>query len=93
MAIKKDNTTLQKTVVYLHAKNRMSLISWDIAKILRTWYLGYFGQDEPQPWKTSGKVNLMFIYMQKINLFPDVFVEILHFKESWNLIGQGHFAS
>ena len=35
----------------------------------------------------------MFIYMQKINLFPDVFVEMLHFKESWNLIAQGHFAS
>ena len=33
----------------------------------------------------------MFIYIQKIILVPQFFFEILHFKESFNLIGQEHF--
>ena len=30
----------------------------------------------------------MFIYMQKMNVIPDFLLDILHFKESCNLIGQ-----
>ena len=33
----------------------------------------------------------MFIYMQKISLVANFFLEILHFKESYNLTGQEHF--
>ena len=33
----------------------------------------------------------MFIYVEKVKLFPRFFLEILHFKESYNLIGQEHF--
>ena len=34
----------------------------------------------------------MFICMPKINFIIHFFLEILHFKESWNLIGQQHFS-
>ena len=33
----------------------------------------------------------MFIHKQKINLIPQFFLEVLHFKESCNLIGQEYF--
>ena len=33
----------------------------------------------------------MFIHKQKINLIPQFFLEILHFKESCSLTGQEHF--
>ena len=32
----------------------------------------------------------MFNFKQKINLIPQVSLQILHFKESWNPIGQEH---
>ena len=31
--------------------------------------------------------------MLKINFIIHLFLEMLHFKESWNLIGQQHFGS
>ena len=33
----------------------------------------------------------MFICKQKINLIPQFVSQILHFKESYNLIGREHF--
>ena len=33
----------------------------------------------------------MFIFMSKIHFITHFFLEILHFKESWNLIGWQHF--
>ena len=38
------------------------------------------------------KETFMFIYAQKINLISLFFLEILHFKESCNLIGGENFA-
>ena len=31
--------------------------------------------------------------MQKINFIHQLFLEVLEFQESWNLIGQEHFGS
>ena len=33
----------------------------------------------------------MFIHKQEINLIPQAFLEVLHFKESYNLVVQEHF--
>ena len=35
--------------------------------------------------------TLVLIYVQKIYLVSHIFLEILHFEESSNLIGQKHF--
>ena len=35
----------------------------------------------------------MLICKQKINLIPQFFLEILHLRESWNLIDQEHFGN
>ena len=74
---------------YLHINNLL-YISLDIAKLLQTCYFSYFENAWPQAPKTTLS-TLMFIYVEKIKLFPRFFLEILHFKESCNLIGQEHF--
>ena len=45
---------IENSDVYLHAKNQIYLspASRDIAKLLQTWYFGYFGHAQPHPSKT-----------------------------------------
>ena len=45
--------------------------SWDIAKTLQTYYFGY------KIVIISLQESLMFIFVQKINLIPHFFLEIL----------------
>ena len=40
---------------------------------------------------TTTLYKALFIHKQKLNLIRHFFLEVLHFKESCNLIGQEHF--
>ena len=57
-------------------------------------YFGYFGHAwlcTPKLIVSTCRKLLMFICMPKINFIIHFFLEIIHFKESCNLIGQQHF--
>ena len=83
--------------VYLQAKNPKNLpcFSGDIAKINKLVILGTLGTTCLVAHTQNDSINLyktsMFICKPKIDFIIHFFLEILHFKESCNLIGWQHF--
>ena len=70
-----------------------SRLSWDITKILQTCYFGYFRCAWPHPPKLI-TVTCRELWCLSANCKStwsiNFFLEILHFKESCNLIDQKH---
>ena len=67
-------------------------LSWNITKILQACYFRYFGHVWPRP-PTATELTcrkLWCLSANKNQLDPSIFLQILHFKESCNLIGQEH---
>ena len=80
----------EKFSVYLQAKNRhhSPCFSGDIANICKLLILGNLANPNDS---INLKKTLMFTCMPKIHFIIHFFLEILHFEESCNLIGQQHF--
>ena len=83
------------TKVYLQAKNQLHppCVSDDIGKICELIFgtLGMSGYAHPKYDCINLQETSMFICMPKMNLIIDFLLEILHFKESCNLIVQHYF--
>ena len=90
-----SNFRLQKTLMFIFMQKIIFITHLflkyykDIAKLL--FLVLWACLATPTISDTTLLEALMFLRKQKINLIPQGFLEILHFKESCNLIGQEHF--
>ena len=94
MTIKIDNVRFKKTLTIIFMQNVKFISHLFLTKLLQTCYFGYLSHacwPQENNYTASYEI-LMTIYMQKINLIPHFFLEILHFKESCNLICQEPFS-
>ena len=78
----------------LSTGKKINFILHVFLQILQTCYFGYFGHAwvcTPKNGIIDLQKTLMFICMPKTNFINYFFLEILDFKESYNLIGEHRF--
>ena len=89
-----DSMKLQKTFMFICRQKIYSLLKffWKNCKDMQTSYFRYFGHAQLcTPKMIYLQKTLALICKPKTNFITPSFLEILHFKESSNLIGQQHF--
>ena len=85
-------STCRKPLHLFAGKKSISsaMLYWRYCKDMQTSYFGYFGHARlhtPKLIASTYTKTMMFICMQKTNFIIHFILEILHFKESYNLIG------